>query len=267
MTDERYRVQSLGRALDLLELVARQGREGARLSDLARELTLSKAATYAILQTLLAHGFVADVGEGQSRRYRLGLTLARLGELSVANFSLADLALPILREMTEETGMTSRVAVLDGDYAVVVGRVDGPGTVRFGDALGRREWPHCSAVGKAMLAAMPRRDAEAILKQTGLPRRTPHTITSLAAMLRELSLVTERGYAVDDEEDVEGVICVGACVHDRAGAVAGALSITGLKPRQGNDRIDELGKIVRRHAERLSASLGAAPNRTLRAAG
>jgi IclR family acetate operon transcriptional repressor len=163
--------------------------------------------------------------------------------------------------------MTSRVAVLDGDYAVVVGRVDGPGTVRFGDALGRREWPHCSAVGKAMLAAMPRRDAEAILKQTGLPRRTPHTITSLAAMLRELSLVTERGYAVDDEEDVEGVICVGACVHDRAGAVAGALSITGLKPRQGNDRIDELGKIVRRHAERLSASLGAAPNRTLRAAG
>ena len=267
MTDERYRVQSLGRALDLLELIARQGRDGARLSDLARDLELSKAATYAILQTLLAHGFVADFGEGQSRRYRLGLTLARLGELSVANLSLSDLALPILREMTGETGMTSRVAVLDGAYAVVVGRVDGPGTVRFGDALGRREWPHCSAVGKAMLAAMPRRDAEAILRQTGLPRRTPHTITSLAAMQRELSLIAERGYAVDDEEDVEGVVCVGACVYDRTGAAAGAISVTGLKPRQDNDRLDELGLIVRRHAERLSASLGGTPNRALRAAG
>jgi IclR family acetate operon transcriptional repressor len=175
--------------------------------------------------------------------------------------------LPILREMTGETGMTSRVAVLDGAYAVVVGRVDGPGTVRFGDALGRREWPHCSAVGKAMLAAMPRRDAEAILRQTGLPRRTPHTITSLAAMQRELSLIAERGYAVDDEEDVEGVVCVGACVYDRTGAAAGAISVTGLKPRQDNDRLDELGLIVRRHAERLSASLGGAPNRALRAAG
>jgi IclR family acetate operon transcriptional repressor len=267
MTDERYRVQSLGRALDLLELIARQGRDGARLSDLARDLTLSKAATYAILQTLLAHGVIADVGEGQSRRYRLGLTLARLGELAVANLSLSDLALPILREMTEETGMTSRVAVLDGAYAVVVGRVDGPGTVRFGDALGRRESPHCSAVGKAMLAAMARRDAEAILRQTGLPRRTPHTITTLAAMLRELTTVNERGYAVDDEEDVEGVICVGACVYDRTGVATGAISVTGLKTRQESSRIDELGQIVKRHADKLSASLGGAPNRALRVAG
>jgi IclR family acetate operon transcriptional repressor len=175
--------------------------------------------------------------------------------------------LPILRAMTEETGMTSRVAVLDGAYAVVVGRVDGPGTVRFGDALGRREWPHCSAVGKAMLAAMARRDAESILRQTGLPRRTPHTITSLAAMQRELALIAERGFAVDDEEDVEGVICVGACVYDRTGAAAGAISVTGIKPRHDDHRLAELGSIVRRHAERLSAALGGAPNRALRAAG
>ena len=86
-------------------------------------------------------------------------------------------------------------------------------------------------------------------------------------MLRELATVGERGYAVDDEEDVEGVICVGACVYDRSGVAAGAISVTGLKPRQGNDRLDELGQIVRRHADKLSTSLGGAPNRALRVAG
>src|SRR5262245_25178962 len=106
----RYRVQSLGRALDLLDLVARQGREGARL---ARELGLSKPATYAILQTLLARGFLADIGSGPARHYRLGFSLVRLGDLALANITLADAALPTLRQLTAELGLTSRVAILD----------------------------------------------------------------------------------------------------------------------------------------------------------
>ena len=141
----------------------------------------SKAATYAILQTLLAHRFVADFGAGANRRYRLGLSLARLGDLAVGNIALADIALPVLRELTAESGLTSRVAILDEGYAVVVGRIDAPGAVRFDAALGRRELPHCSAVGKALLAARPAEDARAILRKIGLPRRTPKTITSLTA--------------------------------------------------------------------------------------
>ena len=189
---ERYRVQSLGRALDLLELVAEGGREGARLADLALGQSLSKAATYAILQTLLAHGFVADTGSGASRRYRLGLSLVRLGDLAVANIALVDAALPVLRELTAELGLTSRVAILDDGYAVVVGRVDAPGAVRFDAALGRRELPHCSAVGKALLAVMPPAKSKAILKRTGLPVRTPHTITDLSALMADLSLSARR---------------------------------------------------------------------------
>src|ERR1700674_5337977 len=171
----RYRGQSLGRALDLLEAIGRHGREGARLSELAREQSLSKAATYAILQTLLAHGFVADLGSGTSRRYRLGLSLARLGDLAIANVALVDAALPVLHELTAELGLTSRVAILDDGYAVVVGRVDAPGAVRFDAALGRRELPHCSAVGKALLAMLPAEQARTILSRGKLPVRTPHT--------------------------------------------------------------------------------------------
>jgi IclR family transcriptional regulator, acetate operon repressor len=254
--DERYRVQSLGRALDLLELVGRRGREGARLSDLAREQSLSKAATYAILQTLLAHGFVADLGSGTGRRYRLGLALARLGDLAVANIALVDAALPVLRELTAEVGLTSRVAILDDGYAVVVGRVDAPGAVRFDAALGRRELPHCSAVGKALLAVLPTDEAKAILSRGHLPVRTPHTITDIASLMAELSQTARRGYAVDDEEDTEGVACVACCVFDRTGTAVGAISVTGLKQRGWNARRDLLARAVARHAERISRLLG-----------
>jgi IclR family acetate operon transcriptional repressor len=263
---ERYRVQSLGRALDLLDLVARQGREGARLSDLAREVALSKPATYAILQTLLARGFVADIGSGAARRYRLGFSLAHLGDLALANITLADAALPTLRQLTAEVGLTSRVAVLDDGYAVVVGRVDAPGAVRFDAALGRRELPHCSAVGKALLASLPPDDARAILRRIGLKRRTPQTLASLPALMSELALSARRGYAVDDEEDTEGVVCVAACVFDRAGTAAGAISVTGLKQRDWPARQEALAQQVMRHADRISRQLGGPSRREARQA-
>ena len=161
--DERYRVQSLGRALDLIEMIAVRGKDGARLTDLARELGMSKAAVYALLQTLLARGFLSDVSEGANRRYRLGLSLTRLGDMALANIAIADAAMPELRKLTADLGMTSRLAILDDGYAVVVGRVDAPGSIRFDAALGRREMPHCSAVGKALLAEMPADDAQRIL--------------------------------------------------------------------------------------------------------
>jgi IclR family acetate operon transcriptional repressor len=253
--DERYRVQSVGRALDLLERVANQGRDGARLTDLARDLSLSKAAAYAILQTLLAHGFIVDFGEGSNRRYRLGMMLARLGDLAVANTVLTDVALPELRQLTNDLGMTSRVAILDDGHAVVIGRVDAPGAVRFDAALGRRELPHCSAVGKAMLAALPASEAEAILNQFELPQRTPNTVTDLAALMQQLSEVTELGYAVDDEEDTEGVACIGACILDRNGRPAGAVSVTSLKQRDWANRKPDIAQRVIQCANRISAQI------------
>jgi IclR family acetate operon transcriptional repressor len=254
--DERYRVQSLGRALDLLELLAKAGRDGGRLTDLAAGLGLSKAATYAILQTYQARGFVAALGEGPTRRYRLGMSLARMGDLAISNISLADIALPVLHALTREIGMTSRAAVLDDGHAVVIGRADAPGAVRFEAALGRRELPHSSAVGKAMLAALPRAQAEAILREAELPRRTSKTLTTVPAVLADLDTVIARGFALDDEEDNEGVLCIGTCVFDRTGNAVGAISITGLKQNIGAERQAQLAATLVRHADQLSRHMG-----------
>jgi IclR family acetate operon transcriptional repressor len=258
MIEDRYRVQSVERAFVLLEALAEVGPEGMTLSDLARLLGVSKSSAYAILQTMLAGGFVADSGSGMSRRYRLGMALARLGDVVVSQIALRDVAMTVMRELTRETGLTSRVAVLDEPYAVVIARVDAPHTtVRFTANLGKREHLHCSAVGKAMLAALPETAVQEILATAGLPEKTAHTITDAGELHAELESVSRRGYAIDDEEDAEGVFCVGSAILDHSARCVGAISVTGLKLDLPTWRVERLGLTVHDHAVRISALLGA----------
>jgi IclR family transcriptional regulator, acetate operon repressor len=257
MTEDRYRVQSVERAFALLEALAEAGPEGMTLSSLARSLGVSKSTAYAILQTLLAGGFVADAGAGMSRRYRLGMALARLGDVVVSQIALRDVAMPVIRDLTAETGLTSRLAVLDEAYAIVIARVDAPqSTVRFTASLGKREHLHCSAVGKSMLAALPAATVREIVAAAGLPGKTPHTITDEPALQAELAIVGRRGYAIDDEEDAEGVFCVGSAVFDHSGHCVGAVSVTGLKLDLPAWRVEQIGGSVRGHATRISQLLG-----------
>jgi IclR family acetate operon transcriptional repressor len=257
MTEERYRVQSVERAFALLEALADAGPEGMTLSNLARLLGVSKSTAYAILQTLLAGGFVADAGEGMSRRYRLGMALARLGDVVVSQIALRDVAMPVIRDLTAETGLTSRLAVLDDAHAIVIARVDAPqSTVRFTASLGKREHLHCSAVGKSMLAALPAARVHEIIAAVGLPAKTPHTITDESALLAELVAVSRRAYAIDDEEDAEGVFCVGSAIFDHAEHCVGAVSVTGLKLDLPVWRVEQIGGTVRDHAARISQLLG-----------
>jgi IclR family acetate operon transcriptional repressor len=256
MRDERYRVQSLGRALDLLDRIAESGSEGARLTDLARGVGFSKAAAYAALATLIARGLVVDFGEGMTRRYRLGLSLLRLGDLAVSNIGLADIAMPILRDLTQELGMTSRVAVMDEGFAVVIGRVDAPGAIRFDAALGRREKPHCSGVGKVLLAAMPRACALALLERVGHEGHTMKTLTSIGALSADLDRIAARHYAIDDEEDHEGIVCVAAAIFGRDANAVGAVSVTTLKQLLPAKALTATAGVLIRHSNRISLALG-----------
>jgi len=255
--DERYRIRSVDRALDVLEILAESDSDGLRLSELARRLDTSKSTVLAMLRTLTARGFVAELGAGRGRRYRLGLALARLGDQVLGQIDVLDLALPSLRAMTEETAWTSRVGVLDEAFAVIIGRVDGPGIIRFQSNLARRELPHCSAIGKALLSHLPEERVREIVARTGLPARTATTIIDVEHLLRDLEGVRTAGFAVDDEEDSEGVCCVGASVLDHRGECVAAISVTGLKLTLPAGGIPALGEVSRRYAAAISAELGA----------
>jgi len=257
--DPRYRLQSVDRALDALEALAAAGQGGLTLTELTGALSVSKSTAFALLYTLTARGYVAESGDRRSRTYRLGMALAKLGDAAEEQSPLVSLAMPVLQSVTQTTGLTARLVVPDGAYAVAVARVDAPGTVRFASYLGTREYPHCTSAGKALLAALPPEQARALAAEAGLPPRTARTITDPDALTRDLELTLTRGYAIDDEEDCEGVFCVGAAIYDRAGGCVAAISGTGLKLNRPTWQVDELGVALRDAADQLTISLGGRP--------
>ncbi|WP_321785219.1 IclR family transcriptional regulator [Paraburkholderia sp. J94] len=257
-SEDRYALRSVSRALDVLEALGACGSEGLTVAEIATVIGVSKSTAFALLQTLLARSYVIDVRLGGSRRYRLGFALVHLGDRAAADIGVSQLAMPVLRELTEATGLTSRLAVLDDEgYAVAIARMEAPGIVRIASALGQRELPHCSALGKSLMALLPPARVVKLLAQTGMPKRTQFTRTTPAEFMRDLMLVAERGYAFDDEEDNIGVVCVGSAITNRDGEGVAAISVTTLKTGLSEDDLHALGGTLRMYAERISGMLGA----------
>lgn len=252
----RYTVRSVARAMRLMEIVADGPPDGQSLSELARALGTSKSTTLALARTLAAFGLLRDARPGP--RYTLGTALIRLGDIAGNQLPIGDLCRPLLEEMADLTKMTARVAICDGGFPVFIERVDGPGSVRFHAPLGQREVPYASAAGKAILATMSEPEIRALCGQTGLHARTAHTITDVGSLLDNLALARGNGFAVDDEEDAEGIFCVGAAFFGYDGSCAGAVSVTGIKGDLPAWRMNELGRTMRQYADRVSGILGGA---------
>jgi IclR family transcriptional regulator, acetate operon repressor len=254
---DRYTVRSVVRAIGVLEVLAEHGTsDGMSVTDIAQACGLSKSIVFSVLHTLRSHGLVADHGEGQSRRYRLGMGLSRLGERAREQLSLIDLARPVLRELTQTVGLSARLAVFQNDAAVSVDRVVAPAHVHIDLRMGAREMMHCTGIGKAMLAYLPDTEVDRIITAAGLPRRTSHTLTDREALLAQLKEIRRLGYAVDDEEDADGIFCVGSGVRDDSGACVAGISVTGLKAGFTAVRMREVGEATRAAADRVSAQLG-----------
>jgi IclR family acetate operon transcriptional repressor len=253
----RYTVKSVARALRLVGIVADGPAEGQTLSELAVPLGISKSSTLALARTLEAAGFLRETRPGP--RYTLGTALIRLGDIVGRQLPLGDLCRPLLDELSETTKMTARIAVAEAGYPVFIARVDGPGSVRFYTPLGQREVPYASAAGKAILCTMTEPEVRRVCAETGLAPRTAHTITDIDTLLDNLAAARRLGFAVDDEEDAEGVFCAGAAFFGHDGSCAGAVSVTGIKGDLPAWRVDELGRSVRSYADKVSALLGGPP--------
>lgn len=249
-----YEVRSVSRAIEILTALEQvpNGDEGLTVSDVSRIVGGTKSTVFATLQTLLAHGLVDDSGAGMSRRYRLGLTLVRLGERAAQQTSITDLLEPALRELSRKTGLTARAAVLDREgWAVVIAHVNAPTAVRLDLRLGQLERLHCTGLGKALLSLLPDDEVREILGRVGTPRRTHRTLCSADEVIGNLTDIRAAGYALDDEEDASGIMCVAAAVPVRAGRPLAAISVTGLKADEAMRRPDQVGLILREHAARL----------------
>jgi IclR family transcriptional regulator, acetate operon repressor len=253
-TSDRYQVRSVARALEMLEAVGESGETGLTLTEMAQRLEMAKSSTMAAARTLASFGFLRIESPGP--RYHLGLALLRYGDLVAQMTSLGKIALPLLHELTEETGLTSRLAINEEGYPVFVERVDGKGSVRFHTPLGQRESPHSTGAGKAILAQLAEEEVLRIVKPEELVAHTANSLTTVDAVLSELKHVQLVGYAIDNEEEADGIICVGAPIFDYNGQCVGAVSVTGLKVDITQRVIGPLCTTVLNYAESISALIG-----------
>lgn len=248
-------VQSLDRALDVLEALADVD-EGISLTQLTERLGLPLGTVHRLLASLAARGYAAQ--DKETRLYGPGPKLLEVAARAANNrrFNLSRLARPALQSLTEATGETSNLLVLQGEEGVYSEQVASPHLVRMFTEVGQRVPLYCTGGGKAILSGFSEERLDAYLATTRLTPFTAHTITSPAQMRAELQKARVDGFALDDEEREVGVCCVAAPIFDRLGRCVAALSISGPTTRLSRERAVELGPRVRAAADICSSQLG-----------
>src|SRR5712672_3699150 len=240
------------RALNILEAAA-QRREGLTNAEISRKLAIPKSSASYILRTLEKRSYLRR--EIETGRYRLGLKILSLGGDAQANLDIADVALPFMRTLGEKIRMTVHLAVLDQGEAVYIEKVEAPGFFKVNTWVGRRMFFHSTSVGKCLLAWLPKHEIETIVKEQGLKKRTPKTITSISKLIADLEHVKQSGYAVDDEENSLGARCLGAPIFDTVGNVTAALGASGTLTQTDEDNMPRIIDALKETARRISRQL------------
>lgn len=252
---ERHSIQSVDRALFLLETIAEAGGE-ATLTDLATRTGLNISTCHHLLATLIQRGFAAKV-PGR-RLYALGARIIYLGHACL-QVDLPRRAQPYLEAINAATGETVHLAALQGDSVVTLAVREARHAVRVDTGkVGKIEAPHATSVGKAIMAWLPEDELARILNG-GMTRCTDNTITEFPALLESLRTVRRNGYAIDREERLPGVFCVGAAIRDQAGTVIGAISASTPAMRATEEHIGLMRDEIVAATRALSAQFGA-PN-------
>ncbi|EJM67412.1 transcriptional regulator [Pseudomonas sp. GM49] len=240
-------INSVEHAIRLVELLA-SSENVLGVSQMAQSLDLPRATIYRLLKTLAQQEWVIQ----EEKTYRLSLRLTGLfhGVGAGAEAALAERIKPLLQQLVNKTGESAHFAALDGDRIVYLARVDSPHPIRMFSQVGWRGPLHATAVGKALLAS---NEAKFLAKicEHGLERFTPKTIVGKEQLRTELAKIREQGYALDDEELIDGLTCVAVPVISEE-QVRGAISVAGPTARIGDPKI--LAEILKAAAKTLLTS-------------
>ena len=245
-------VQSVDRALAILEILGRDGSSG--VGEVAEELGIHKSTASRLLGSLLARGMVQQ--NTNRGKYELGFTVLRLASTIPGRLSLVGQARPVIEALAEEYRETVNLAVLREKYAVNVDQAMGPSNLATHDWLGSLTPLHATSSGKVLLAALGADERGRILKLAGLPQRTINTIRTRAALEKDLLQVAKNGYAQAREEFELGINSVAVPVRNHLAVVVGAISISGPTFRFDPETMPGLIEGLKQAGQQVSASLG-----------
>ncbi|MEU0495127.1 IclR family transcriptional regulator [Mycobacterium sp. NPDC006124] len=244
-------VQSVDRALLVMEILATLGQAG--VTEIATELGVHKSTVSRIISVLEARGYVEQLAD--RGKYRLGFAIARLARATSAQLDLVKQSQAACDALALESGETTNLAVLDGDRIVNVAEAIGPAGIALRTWIGQSCPAHATSSGKVLLAALDDDELRDVLG-TRLESFTDGTVTTRSALLAELNVVRERGWACVREELEVGLNAVAAPVYDADERVVAALSVSGPSYRLGEGEFVETAKRTVAAAETISRRLG-----------
>ncbi len=243
-------VPAVTRADAILDLIAAHDLP-MTLDEIARSLSIPKSSTLGICRTLVAHNMLFRDATG---RFRIGLRTVELARAFLSRFDVVA-AFEAALDVRPEPAETIQLAVLRGTEVLYLGRRDGTRPVRLASSVGSRLPATTTAVGKAMLATLEDGAIRSILGGSVFEELTPHSVRTVDELLVDLARTRERGYAIDDEETLEGVVCVAAVIPSRAAVPQGGLSATFPKPDDAGLRIGQAASLVTSLAADVSGLL------------
>jgi DNA-binding IclR family transcriptional regulator len=214
-------------------LEALKSLDGATVTGLADHLEMPKSSIHNYLRTLEHEGYVVRTDQ----RYEVGLRFLDLGGYARSRKRLYEVALPEMKRVADTTGEYANLLVEEHGLGVFVARERGEKAVSLDSYTGQSVRLHTTALGKTILAHLPRDRVESIIEQHGLPSMTERTITDRTELFEALAEIEGRGVAYDREERITGLNCVAVPILS-GGDIEGALSVSGPVSRMDQDRID-----------------------------
>ncbi len=246
-------ILTVSRALDVLSFFGRHTGRTLGVTEISKELGLSKAVVHRILTTLVEKGYISlDL---ETRRYSLGVEVLMLGLSYLDRVDVRALALPVMRELVEETGETSTLSIRTGDTRIYLDQITPPTDVKMSVRLGHPYPLHAGSSSKAILAFMSEEEREHYLTRGPLDPWTPTTITDADALRDELAEIRRRGFARSLAERQAGAASIAAPVLDHRGLPVAAISICGPMERF-ESQMEEAAASVVRAARGLSVAFG-----------
>jgi IclR family transcriptional regulator, pca regulon regulatory protein len=228
-------------------------------SELSRELDLSRSTAHRYVATLAKLGYLQQ--DPDSKRYRLGPKVLDLGFSAINSMDLREISAPHLRLLSDETGCTVNLAILDGTDIVYIERCrtarPGQRDIDLNLHVGARLPAYCTALGKAILAFLPVDRLEEVIERTDFAPRGPNTLTNPDAFRAELRRIRASGIAVNNEELAYGLRSIAAPIHSQSGEVLAALNLAVHRTMVSMDElIERLGPAVTKSAHDISLSMG-----------
>lgn len=245
-------ILSVAKAMELLQSLSQAGRP-LSLTELTERCGYPKSTVFGLLTTMRAYDVITQTPDG---KYALGLRLFEYGRQVERTWDISLVARPYMEHLSQSTGASVMLSICEGGSVITLDQVEARDKLRIVSDAGARLPIYCTSQGKVFLAHMPRAEAEKLLRRQSMTQFTPHTITDVGALMREVGTCRENGFAIENGEYKIGLRSVSAPIHDVTGEVRYAIGCVGMFRQVQSDEFLRAIRLVCAAAETISRAIG-----------